>query len=49
MFIVQCKLVSYKLSEVTFPHTEGRRPECEYEMNNNSRRGSKRSGLVIAK
>ena len=39
--------LTFQLSEVNFPHTEGRRPEYKYRVNDNSRGANKRSTLVI--
>ena len=40
------QVLRFPMSEVTFPLTEGRRPEYKYRVNNNSRSASKRSALV---
>ena len=41
------QVLIFPMLEVTFPLTEGRRPEYKYRVNNNSRSASKRSALVL--
>ena len=46
-FSLSRKFLKFQLSEVTCSHTEGRRPEYKYIVNNNSRSANKRSPLVF--
>ena len=41
------RILHFQLSEVTFFHTEGWRPEYKYKVNNNSCSESKRSGWYL--